>query len=57
MQAGFAKVCITPPLLTRMEGFCGLYIDRPGAEEVHDDLFVRALSVLRKLNAGGLESV
>lgn len=39
MKAGFAKVCITPPVGMEMSGLG----QRGGAEGVHDDLFVRAL--------------
>jgi hypothetical protein len=40
MKAGYAKVCITPPLGTRLSGFGGRD-EVQGAESVHDDLFVR----------------
>jgi neutral ceramidase len=40
IQAGIAKVCITPPVGCLMDG----YGDRThGAEGIHDDLFARAL--------------
>ena len=42
MNAGFARMCITPPVGTRMEGW-GMYHERPFSESLHDDLFVRAL--------------
>ncbi|OGV68240.1 MAG: hypothetical protein A3K19_12240 [Lentisphaerae bacterium RIFOXYB12_FULL_65_16] len=42
MEAGFAKVCITPPTGTTMYGFAGRDRDH-GCEKVHDNLFVRAL--------------
>lgn len=42
MQAGFAKVRITPPLGTTMYGF-GSRDRQHGCEGIHDDLFVRAL--------------
>ncbi|NOZ21653.1 MAG: hypothetical protein GXP25_11280 [Planctomycetes bacterium] len=42
MKAGFAKVCITPPMGTRMYGFAGRDKGH-GCEGVHDGLFVRAV--------------
>jgi len=42
MKAGFAKVCITPPLGTRMMGF-GSRDREKGCTGIHDDVFVRAL--------------
>jgi hypothetical protein len=42
MEAGFAKVRITPPLGAAMYGF-GSRDRQQGCEGVHDDLFVRAL--------------
>lgn len=44
MKAGLAKVKITPPLGTPMEGFGGRDREQ-GCVGVHDDLFVRALSL------------
>ena len=43
-KAGFAKVCITPPIGTTMYGFGSRDRDH-GCVGVHDDLFVRALYV------------
>ena len=42
MDAGFSKVCMTPPPGTRMMGF-GSRDRGPGCESVRDDIFVRAL--------------
>jgi neutral ceramidase len=42
MQAGFARVCITPPLGTRMSGWQDRDRDH-GCEFVRDDLYARAL--------------
>jgi neutral ceramidase len=42
MRAGFAKVCITPPTGTVMEGY-GARDTRGGSQGVLDDLFARAL--------------
>ncbi|MHB9132594.1 MAG: hypothetical protein ACYDBB_16110 [Armatimonadota bacterium] len=42
MKAGFARVCITPPLGSTVIGLFGDGGEH-GAEEIHDDLFVRAL--------------
>ena len=39
LQAGAAKICITPALGTRMNGGLGASV----ARHIHDDLFVRAL--------------
>ena len=52
MKAGFAKVCITPPVGTTMYGFATRDRDH-GCEGVHDDLFVKALYV----SQGGEEAV
>jgi len=42
MEAGFGRVCITPPPGTRMFGW-GTRDDAGGCDAVHDDLFARAL--------------
>lgn len=42
MKAGFGRACITPPVGTRMSGFGGRDEEK-GAEDIHDDLHVRAL--------------
>lgn len=42
MRAGFARVCITPPVGTKMMGFGGRDMER-GCDGVHDDIYVRAL--------------
>ncbi len=43
MEAGFARVKITPPIGTPMTGFGGRDYDPAGCKGVHDDLYVRAL--------------
>jgi hypothetical protein len=42
MDAGFARVSITPPLGTRMMGFGNRDMEH-GCTSIHDDVFVRAL--------------
>jgi hypothetical protein len=44
MRAGFAKVCVTPPLGTQMMGV-GARDTAHGCEAIRDDIFVRALFV------------
>jgi len=44
MNAGFARVSITPPLGTRMMGFGGRDMEQ-GCTGVHDEVYVRALYV------------
>jgi hypothetical protein len=46
LEAGFAKVSITPPPGVRMYGFLGRDRER-GAEAVHDELYARALYLKR----------
>lgn len=41
LQAGFARVCVTPAVGAQMEGFQS----HQGAESIHDDLFVRVLAL------------
>lgn len=52
MRAGFARVCITPPVGTTMMGFGGRDMDH-GCEGTHDDIYVRALA----LEHGGAEAL
>lgn len=52
MDAGFSKVCMTPPPGTRMMGF-GSRDRGVGCESVRDDIFVRALY----LSHGGEQAV
>lgn len=49
LEAGAARVCITPPLGIRMQGYA---VRDHGAEGVHDDLYARVV-VLRQ---GGVEA-
>ena len=44
MQAGFARVCINPPIGTKMLGWSGRDAEK-GCTAIHDDLYVRALCV------------
>lgn len=43
LNAGFARICITPPVGTPMTGFGGRDYDPAGSRGIHDDLYVRAL--------------
>lgn len=45
LKAGFSKVKITPPVGTPMTGFGNRDYDPAGARAVHDDLYIRALSL------------
>ena len=41
LKVGHGRVCITPPLGIRMSGYAGR---TEGAEEIHDDLYVNAIT-------------
>ena len=45
LHAGFARVCITPPVGSPMTGFGARDYDPVGSRGTHDDLYVRALSL------------
>ena len=45
LRAGFSRVKITPPVGTAMSGFGQRDADPTGCRGIHDDLYVRALSL------------